>query len=293
MRRVQGKVIDGARLRELRQSLKKTQQKVSEETGISRSAIAKMELEVENASVDDLIALARCYNTTVDYLLGLSTSKSKTTEIKKVCDYVGLDESSVLYLHRITHYGNFANHYKFVLNYLMNKEDFRKIFDLYVQIYTSKYVTKYITDYAVGELKEDIKEKLDNVPINVRTLAKNYYATRKYDLNDYIDGIAHYIDEEEFIELFDFSIPDKPSREDFDAYDDDFSEEVNDQLNNEEYERNLEKYYDELSELQLKYEEFCKKPFEFITNHFGNIDILRYGCLKAIEKVSDEVEKLI
>ncbi len=52
-------------------------------------------------TIDKLVALAKHFGVSSDYLLGLSGGvKSPNAEIRAICDYTGLSEESVEYLHK-------------------------------------------------------------------------------------------------------------------------------------------------------------------------------------------------
>lgn len=58
-------------LKELRISHNLSQMQLSKETGLSQSAIAKWELGKTEPTASAIITLARFFNETADYLLGL------------------------------------------------------------------------------------------------------------------------------------------------------------------------------------------------------------------------------
>ncbi len=59
------------RLKELRAAANLSQMDLSIKTGISQSAIAKWELEKTEPTASAIITLARFFNESTDYLLGL------------------------------------------------------------------------------------------------------------------------------------------------------------------------------------------------------------------------------
>ena len=61
----------GDRIKELRKEWNMSQMALSEATGISQSAIAKWELDKTEPTASALIALAKFFNESVDFLLGL------------------------------------------------------------------------------------------------------------------------------------------------------------------------------------------------------------------------------
>ncbi len=68
------------RLKELRKSRHLTQEELGEKISVTQQNISKYENDVYEMPVDVLVKLSRCFNVTIEYLLGL-------TEIKR--DIVG------------------------------------------------------------------------------------------------------------------------------------------------------------------------------------------------------------
>jgi transcriptional regulator with XRE-family HTH domain len=66
----------GPRLRELRQSLKMTQDEVAKCLGISRTTYANYERGHREPDNQMLVQLAECYQVSTDYLLGVQKLRS-------------------------------------------------------------------------------------------------------------------------------------------------------------------------------------------------------------------------
>ncbi len=78
-------LIISKRLKELRQNLNLTQREMAKDLDITAAALSKYESEIANPSINVLIAIAKKYNVSVDWLLGLSDN-STTTELKTYSD---------------------------------------------------------------------------------------------------------------------------------------------------------------------------------------------------------------
>ena len=89
------------RLLELRNASGKSQKECAEEMGISNSKYNKWENGVNSPDYETLCFLARFYNTTTDYLLGITDIRTNDTNIKAVCDYCGLSETAVKMLNEL------------------------------------------------------------------------------------------------------------------------------------------------------------------------------------------------
>lgn len=64
------------RLKELRRERNLPQKKVGDEVGIAQQTLSRYEQNINSVPVDALIRLAKYYNVTTDYLLGISQVKN-------------------------------------------------------------------------------------------------------------------------------------------------------------------------------------------------------------------------
>lgn len=67
------------RIRQIRHEVGYSQAKVAEETGISPSKIAKIELGIQNADIETIGILAEFYNVSTDWLFGLGRKEIDKT----------------------------------------------------------------------------------------------------------------------------------------------------------------------------------------------------------------------
>lgn len=65
-------MVFGERLKELREEHDVSQMELSKATGLSQSAIARWELSKSEPTVSALIILAKYFDESVDYLIGLT-----------------------------------------------------------------------------------------------------------------------------------------------------------------------------------------------------------------------------
>lgn len=79
---------------------KQTMSEVEAATGVRKSKISDLENDSErDIGYTNIIALAKHYGVSTDYLLGISDTRSINTEVKAVMQYTGLTEDNVNYLH--------------------------------------------------------------------------------------------------------------------------------------------------------------------------------------------------
>ena len=89
----------GERLKECRKAKKENQEDLAKLLNVQRQIISYYETGARTPNIEDLAILAKHFDTTVDYLIGLSDVKSTNIEVKSICDYTGLSEMAVAKLH--------------------------------------------------------------------------------------------------------------------------------------------------------------------------------------------------
>lgn len=60
------------RIRDLREDLDKSQKEIAKILGLQQNSYSQIENGINNLQIDHLITLAQFYNTSTDYLLGLT-----------------------------------------------------------------------------------------------------------------------------------------------------------------------------------------------------------------------------
>lgn len=73
---------------------------IAEHLGCSTQAISQYRSGASRPSLENIAKIADFYNTTTDYILGLTWgAKSRNPDLQNVMDYTGLDESAAAKLH--------------------------------------------------------------------------------------------------------------------------------------------------------------------------------------------------
>ena len=85
--------IFSIRLRSLRGS--KNQNDVAKEIGISRGALSYYESGERRPDINTLYAIAKYYNVSSDYLLGITDVCSPSTELQAISKETGLSERAI------------------------------------------------------------------------------------------------------------------------------------------------------------------------------------------------------
>lgn len=91
----------GNRIKSRRQALNLSQSELSKQLNCTQAALSQYENGNREPGLNDLANIARCLNTTTDYLLGLTDIASTEKEVKIIGDYLGLNEKSIQKLHNM------------------------------------------------------------------------------------------------------------------------------------------------------------------------------------------------
>lgn len=88
------------RLHNLRKERKLTGEEVGKAIGVSREIINHWEHGTRQIKAAHVAALAKFYDVTADYILGLDKNKTSSIEVKEICNYTGLPVDIVETLHK-------------------------------------------------------------------------------------------------------------------------------------------------------------------------------------------------
>ncbi len=92
----------GQIIKKLREAQGMTQNDLAKKMHISRQIISYYETDTRMPNVDDIKFLAEQFNTTTDYLLGLTPNTTKDPEVTAICKYTGLSDDAVNNLHELS-----------------------------------------------------------------------------------------------------------------------------------------------------------------------------------------------
>ena len=99
------------------------QKEISTLTGISQAVISSIKTNsIKSPSADTIYSIARSYNVSTDWLLGLTDVKSTDKATKELCDTLGLNESAINALKENNTYKND------VINFLFEQDAKNKVF---------------------------------------------------------------------------------------------------------------------------------------------------------------------
>ena len=86
--------VFGKRLKELRDNRGLTIAKAASEIGIIRQSLSRYEAGTIMPDIEVLCMLAKFYNVSTDYLVGMSDCSSLSTDMQSICNYTGLSEEA-------------------------------------------------------------------------------------------------------------------------------------------------------------------------------------------------------
>ena len=90
--------IVGKRIEEVRKTQGLTQQELGDAIGVSRQRIGQYEKGERILKIDRFSEIAKTLNVSMSYLLNLSNVSSTDKDLRFVCEYMGIDEESVVAL---------------------------------------------------------------------------------------------------------------------------------------------------------------------------------------------------
>lgn len=70
----------------------------------STQAVNQYKQGTSTPQIDKLIKIAKHYNVSVDWLLGLTHAQTTNPEIKAICNYTGLSEKAIMMFQKVTKY---------------------------------------------------------------------------------------------------------------------------------------------------------------------------------------------
>lgn len=159
--------IIAVHIRELMKSSGTTQQELAENIGCSRQAIAQYTDGSNAPNIDKLVSIAKYFDVSLDYLVGLSNAQTADKDIQYICDYTGLSMVAVEQLHIISSLASTNEDDKKLIAYM--KEHSKRF--LY-------YMSEFATDRNFQEITMNITAYLELVH-NSETLKEDINAPFK------------------------------------------------------------------------------------------------------------------
>lgn len=163
-----GKIF-GERLFNLREARGETQEQLAKAVGITRQSLSRYETNERTPNIELIYNVAKHYEVSADYLLGLSEVGSLDKRVQAACEVTGLREEAIERIQfakaiKIAT-ASFENKKKTatidVLNRIICNDDFIMLLNACGMLYhvSSEFVENFINDEA--ERKDSLTEKVD------------------------------------------------------------------------------------------------------------------------------------
>lgn len=94
--------VFGERLLNLREERGETQDQLAKAVGITRQSLSRYETNERTPNIELIYNIAKHYEVSADYLLGLSDVKSLDNRVQAACEVTGLNDDSVITLSKIS-----------------------------------------------------------------------------------------------------------------------------------------------------------------------------------------------
>lgn len=88
----------GVLISQLREAKGETQQALADSLGVKRETVNQWENGTRQIKAEAIKSLAQHFNTSADFLLGLTNASTDNKNLQFVCDYTGLSEDAILEL---------------------------------------------------------------------------------------------------------------------------------------------------------------------------------------------------
>lgn len=136
---------------------KKTREEIAKGIGCDTSLVTKHYNGDRNITLEYAIKYAKFFDVSVDYLIGVTTVATTNANIKFVCDYTGLSESTISILHNAVQNNMYA-----ILNPLIEYGSIHGFFYALENYVYSDYIS-FAKDYnKATEVIESDSESVDN-----------------------------------------------------------------------------------------------------------------------------------
>lgn len=186
-----------------------SQSEISADIGVSRQTVSEYLLGNTQPNAETIIKIAKKFEVSSDYLLGLSNAPTNDKDLQFICDYTGLSIDTVKYISEKNTSYNFKSFIEFIVAYA--KENYMFINSLNLVKSSAKtYQAQILTEKALmrvyeanGEISDDIKSALydvyknDSIKLNdkekmkIFAFLKNNYIADKYELSEIIKNILN------------------------------------------------------------------------------------------------------
>lgn len=146
----------GVKIASLRAESGETQQELADALGVRRETVKFWESGDRQIKAADIVKLAKHFEVSADYILGLSEAMSTDLDVQAVSQYTGLNEASLNTLIRIRSDSDMVRILNLLLSTYSDNASSRHVISCSTSAYdATSELDKNLTLYQRGELKPD------------------------------------------------------------------------------------------------------------------------------------------
>lgn len=145
----------GERLLKLREDRNETQLDLANAIGITRQSLSRYETNERTPNIDIIYSVAKHYNVSTDYLLGLSQVQSLDNDIQIACKVTGLSDESIKNLKLIE-----SNNERSMTNMIISSQFFLEFVD-FITIYFNDLINKHFNKMQIEDYWDEINKFSD------------------------------------------------------------------------------------------------------------------------------------
>ena len=142
----------GKRIAKLRKRAGEKQEELAQILGCNRGSLANYETGKRTPDIETIIKIAKHYNTTTDYLFGLTKTSMTDVQIKPICDYFEVDENTIFGIRNLINKNKEYNEYFFRILF---SSDFNILLH---HIYLNLTIQKSVASELLKNLPDKEKE---------------------------------------------------------------------------------------------------------------------------------------
>lgn len=152
-----------------------SRQKVADDLEITRASLEYYEKGKRTPDINTIVKIAKYFNTTTDYLFGLTETDKTEKSLKDVCDYLKTNEKNVLAVKSIISASKEYSDY------------FEKILCSTELVILLSYIYKTLSlKVTYGEYLTDLLKKYEELDaVDDKTLYENYFTFHGLSSNEY------------------------------------------------------------------------------------------------------------
>ena len=219
--------VFGERLLNLREERGETQDQLAKAVGITRQSLSRYETNERTPNIELIYNIAKHYEVSADYLLGLSDVKSLDNRVQAACEVTGLSEKAILNLSKFrASYNHQANEkkYKLICPQIQIADSLISNFQFWLYCYDISCTLnlKRLSAESILTIKQTMERHIEEE----KRLNPNYSKDEDFSIRDYYLDIEN---EEEWFEFKKWGLfkrLERMSNDMIDNYEDYISEEA-------------------------------------------------------------------